>query len=276
MDNISFTLEFKQEQKTYDVAVFLNDKKLPHNTFSLGDVLSATAQSFSEFDMFTCTCGHSGCAGFHTCITHRKENGIVHWEFPEDNDYVTDKKIYQFEQTHFENSIKCLKSDICQAEKEGFHSLIIQALDRDDTPYNSEKALNSYFSYYKNRSDLYELIKSEFPQEYNQEYYLQYGSLTDSYSSKLYNLIPIFINQWPYSNVSWIYFARIKYVCHALKDFLYHHNVEKLAHISQYYHQKNGVGFFERFFSEEFLDNMEENWYLFNLKLKDNDTKENI
>lgn len=269
MDTISFSLLINDERHTYDVEVFLNEKKLPHNTFNLGEVLGATAQSFAEFDMFTCTCGHSGCAGFHTCIIHKKEDSYISWEFPEDNDYTTDKKLYLFNIEEFQANIDKLKENILEAEKNGFQSFLFTALNSEEKSYDLEKDLNSYIHFYQKRSYLYELIKSEFPVEYDTEYYLQYGCLTDSYPTKLHNLIPVFINEWPYSNTSWLYFARIKYVCRALKDFLYHHDVEKLADISQYYHERNGVRFFERFFHEEFLENMEENWYLFNLKTKD-------
>lgn len=214
MDQIKFIIEEAKnlktvDFKTYDVSVVLNDKKMPHTIFNAPEVLPLHKVNEAEFDLFTCSCGAAGCAGFQSSVVQTKGDGVFIWTFPERNDYTTEKKVYIFADKAFKKALLELNKTMLKMEKENiFHYTCI----RDNTSYGYTEedgeplfetvgTLNESVKYFYNRykgiENFKAMLTAFFPDLINKKFKFTYEGKLGRYTYDLGDIVCRVMNEYP-------------------------------------------------------------------------------
>lgn len=238
MDNIKFVVEEADAlegspYKDYDVSVYLNDKKLPHNTFNAAKVLPIYKYHFVEFDLFTCGCGVAGCAGFHSPVTHTIKDGIVTWTFPKEDDYKTDKKVYQFKEKEVTKAFKDLIKSMSDLEKE---NIIHTTLVRDEAMYGYQEegdtdfvrfevtsslkdSIKWYANRYQGEQNFNDMLKQTYPDLVNKSFKYTYHGVEGKEEYELSSLVCRLINQYPRKAKEKAFLEKCQLAVQAIVDF---------------------------------------------------------
>lgn len=115
-DTIRFKIK-KLPDDLFDRVVFLNNIALPFDLFNLTYLSFMYKDDADTFDLFTCSCGDAGCAGFYRPINHKRTDTIVEWIFPVEDYYKTEKLIYEFNVIDFDIAFSDLNSLIVEQFK---------------------------------------------------------------------------------------------------------------------------------------------------------------
>ena len=230
------------EFKTYDIKVQLNEAVLPHSVLNVGSILPLYQFKFAKFDLFTCSCGEPGCAGFQHHVVHSIENNVVCWKFPETNDYKTDKKIYLFEKEQFEKELKSTFIKMKELEKENkYHVTIIgYDYDEEDEEENNkqfiiENSIQESFDWYSDnfqgKQNFYDILNDENNTLSNKKFYWVYDGQVAKEKIELSSLVGNILNQFPYKSHEPFYLAKVKLTIKAIKQMLEGNNdlINKLA-----------------------------------------------
>lgn len=259
MDNIKFVVEEiyeleGSEFKSYEVAVYLNDKKLPHSIFNASEVLPIYKYHFVEFDLFTCSCGVAGCAGFQSPVTQTIQNEVVTWKFPEENDYTTDKKVYEFSKVEYQKEFEKLIAHMVALEKE---NIIHNTLVRDEAMYgyNEEEdsdrpryevsttlkeSMKWYEGRYQGEQNFNDMLKQTFPELMDKKFQYTYNGVEGRYSHDLGSVVCRLLNQYPRKAKETAFLNKSKVAVKAIVDLSNGNNkgVKKLANNS---YEKHGM-----------------------------------
>lgn len=214
MDQIKFVIEPSKDLKTvdfkaYDVSVYLNDQKLPHTIFNAPEVLPLHKVKYAEFDLFTCSCGAAGCAGFQSPVVQTKGDGVVIWTFPECNDYKTDKKTYMFADKAFKKALSELTKNMLKLEKEDtFHYTCIR--DNSSYGYKEEdgdilfeaesdlkKSVNYFYNRYKGIENFNAMLTAFFPDLIDKKFKFTYEGNLGYYEYDLGDIVCRVMNEYP-------------------------------------------------------------------------------
>lgn len=121
MDDIKFKIQKEKDGKFFNVLLFLNGEKISNHIFNTFGVLPLMKLNDEEFDLYTCTCGVPGCAGFHEPILHKTNKNKVFWYFSDD--YNVEKKLYIFNKSLFNRKILELTNKVAELEKQNIFSM---------------------------------------------------------------------------------------------------------------------------------------------------------
>lgn len=230
MDTIKFIIGEPYDTHTcakgVDVALYLNDTKVPHNILNTPQVLAAHTFKFAEFDLYTCDCGVPGCAGFHSQVVQTKHGDTVTWTFPESNDYKTDKKIYNFDVIAFNSQFKDLLANLLKLEKQGIYDTVLICRDYGDEPSTQEdpqsivKSFDWYGTRYQATQNQQEMLEKECPEMIGREFFFVYDGSKGKYPYEFTSLIGKIINQFPCHINEPYYLAKCKLVIKAIKEAL--------------------------------------------------------
>lgn len=211
MDNIKIFIEnpnnIQQKYEVYDISVYLNDIKLPHNIFNLIEVLPIYKYNYVEFDLFTCSCGVAGCAGFQNPIIQNIKDNIVTWIFPDSNDYVTDKKIYNFELEQFKKVFSELFLEIIRLEnKNKYHATMIfdESLYKkksNNIPFfrasKIKKSIKHYEEKYSGEQNFHNMLINSYPDFFFKKLKFVYNGYCSKEYYNLETIVCRVINQYP-------------------------------------------------------------------------------
>lgn len=236
MDKIKLTTtEVKSHEgskfRTYDVVVSLNNVVFPYNIFNGLNVVVASRYNFAEFDLFTCTCGESGCAGFNTKIIQSKSGDKVKWVFPNDESYQVEKLEYEFDKKEFEEEFQQLYNKMLKLEKEELYFVTSlspkYSEDEDNTEiFSLESTLTEgfqwYINHYENEKMFYDFLKKTFPDLYKKSFYFKYDSKVGSYYTNFKDLIFGIMNEIPNNHEN--YLTKVKKAGEAVENLVYNGN----------------------------------------------------
>lgn len=215
MDKIKFIIEEEKslktvDFKTYDVSVYLNDKKMPHNIFNAPGVLPLYKVNEAEFDLFTCTCGAgAGCAGFQSSVKQTKGDGVFVWTFPERNDYTTDKKVYIFAEKAFKQALSQLNKTMQKMEKDNlfpYTSINSNEMygykEEDGEPLfeiteSLKDSVNYYYNSYKGNENFEAMLKAFFPDLTDKKFKFTYEDQLGYYLYDLGDVVCRVMNDYP-------------------------------------------------------------------------------
>lgn len=236
MDIIKLDFTEPKEYKTvdfkgYEIILSLNDENFKNSLLNFVEVLSLIDLHFAEFDLFTCSCGIPGCAGYHYSVLHTVEDGIVTWTFPESNDYRTGKKVYRFDLISFKKVLKETIKRVKHLEKENIYHLL---LIRDETDYvgfedSSEtihytiknkfmKEFKYTLNHFTGRQNFYDMLHSEFAGLMNKKFYWVYDGVQSKKELELDILIGNILNQYPSQSHEPYFLAKCKLAINAILD----------------------------------------------------------
>ena len=160
MDIITFTLSTPKQIihfdiKSFDIQCFLNYKSLGVNIFNAAEVLSANKYNNVGFDLFTCSCGVAGCAGYFNQIKQHKTTENVQWRFPDDDDmYAVDKQTYTFDRKQFDTEFKNLLECFITLEKRKiYHESVLTDLSYKPTIESIQDLMKFYDKQNKRRNN---------------------------------------------------------------------------------------------------------------------------
>lgn len=246
MDKIKFIVEKPisldgVDFKKYDVEVYLNEKKLPHKLFNAVEVLPVYKYRSAEFDMFTCSCGVPGCAGFQSPVCQSTKEGVVTWTFPETDDYTTDKKEYQFDKKEFDNEFIRLKQKMLNYEKK---NIIHDTFIIDESIYSEEdnegprrksnfllkNGMNYYENIYQGYQNFNDMLEKNYPELNEKEFKYIYEGKEGKYSYSLGEVTCMLLNQYPSRSKEKKYLKSCEKAVDAIIDMLNGQN-EKLKEI---------------------------------------------
>lgn len=254
MDQIKFVIEEPTtlegvDFKRYDVAVYLNDKKLAHNLFNAAEVLPVYKYHFAEFDMFTCSCGIAGCAGFQTPVVQTVKEGMLTWTFPEGNEYKTDKKVYQFDQKQFKEIFAQLNKDMLALEKQKIiHDTLIrdesmyigynETLDENVTRFETKEKLKESLKWFENRyqgiQNFNDMLEEKYPDLVKKDFRYTYEAEESKYPYSLGEVVGRLLNQFPSRAKEKAYLQSCELAVEAIIEMLAGNNkkFKKIAHNS--------------------------------------------
>lgn len=121
MDDIKFKVQKEKDGKFFNVLLFLNGEKLSNHIFNTFDILPLLNLTEEEFDLYTCTCGVPGCAGFHDPVLHKSNEKYVFWIFSDD--YAVEKKLYMFNKKLFNKKLSELIDKVNELENNNIFSM---------------------------------------------------------------------------------------------------------------------------------------------------------
>lgn len=224
MDTIKFkltepTLIEGSNLKCYDVKVILNGQQLPHSIFNAAEALSVYEFKSAEFDLFTCSCGVAGCAGFHDYVLHKKSIGEVIWTFPQEDYYKTDQKVYTFKQEQFDFEFKALKEKMLSLEKERVHHetmLSDEGLYEEEnskavmTAFELQKSLDWWNNLRTADANFNEFLLKNFPQEVQTTFSWVYDGEKSKESHDFASIVKRLLNKYPKNAKEPNYLKKVK------------------------------------------------------------------
>lgn len=247
MDKIQFSLTevkpFKKSNlKDFDVKVVLNGQTLKHSIFNGCQVVAASRYDFAEFDLFTCSCGVSGCAGFHIEIIQNKTGDKVKWTFPDDKSYAVEKLEFEFERVEFEQEFEQLRTKIFELEKDNAYMTVCISdtyeYGTDGTEveqYEVREKLSKTFAWYEGRYEANQnfniMLKEKFPDVYGKSLCFKYeGKTNDKVNSfDLTYLVCRSINKWPESKNQKSYLKKSEKAGKAIEKALFENDFQEFT-----------------------------------------------
>lgn len=236
MDKIKFIVEegvdVKESLKEYDISVYLNDVKMPHNIFNASEVLPVSNYHTASFDLFTCGCGVAGCAGFHNPVVQKIKNNIVTWKFPDSNDYTTDKKEYQFDEKEFKESFTKLINKMLELESlNAHHSSMLKneamygSYDEEsgDPLYEISKiqdSLDWYNNRYTGEQNFQDMLEKNYPELVTKTFKYTYECEIGEHDYNLGDIVCRLLNQYPMKAKEAAYLKKCKLAVNAIISFL--------------------------------------------------------
>lgn len=239
MDSIRFTItrpnkDNPLEVNCYEIDLYLNGVKLK-GLFNLTEVLSASKFNFAEFDLFTCSCGDAGCAGYHDTIMQTTEPNLVTWTFPAQDYYKTEELlgnlVFRFDKNKFLSEFANLYTDVLELQtKNIFHESLLQ--------YKSESIIDlvdivkEYDNVNKNINDTIECLNLIAPHLKNETFHLSYDGLKGVYSYSLYSAVGTISNTWSGNITNNFYKAKLKLIVKSIENSLKGDNILMLKIIA--------------------------------------------
>lgn len=277
MDNINFVIEEAYDLegvkfKAYDVSVYLNDVKMPHTIFNASEVLPISMYKKVEFDLFTCSCGVAGCAGFQSPIVQSLKEGIVMWNFPESNDYTTDKKSYSFEEKQFKETFANLTSNMYKLEKNKiYHTTMVR--DESMYGYNENEVENKisykaetklkeetkwYHNRYKGKQNFQEMMDKNYPELMKMKFKYTYDGVEGKNFYELSDIVCRLLNHYPSKDKEVVFLRNAQLAVKAILNFMNGDilDFKKIAHSSYEKHEMSSQSLIEW----DFNDIKEENF----------------
>lgn len=131
LDTIEINLSIVEDEdyRGVDTQIILNGKEIKH----FSDYTSFLFRSkdcaplwegdkqgeYSSFEVFTCSCGISGCAGIWDGIHTKHRKRTVEWRIPKDMGYTfLDKSFYSFSVENYESEIAKVWKWLCEHKDE--------------------------------------------------------------------------------------------------------------------------------------------------------------
>lgn len=224
MDSIKFIItepyEVKNTQyQSCDIVVQLNKEELPHALFNVNQVVSSYKIDFVEFDLFTCSCGEPGCAGFQSPVFQKKNEATVIWEFPKEDMYKTSKKIYEFDKQQFEeeflnlfNGLKNLEANnifvACNFDHMGYEEQELGFVPQP--PVSIQEGTEWWTSRLLSESKAHSIISEVVGDSFADTYIVKYDGKEPKYKTSAYYLISSILNDFPRSTSDDDYYEKVK------------------------------------------------------------------
>lgn len=227
MDKIQFIITEPSESKktnykSCDVIVKINEEVLPHSFFNGNQVISSSNFQFVEFDLFTCSCGVPGCAGFQIPIYQKNNNTTVTWTFPEEDIYKTNKKVYKFDKQQFQESFYILYSNLLKLESE--HVFLLSNFEdmeyeedeengfvaKETSPISIADGVSFWNKKFEAESKAHEIISEVLGDSFSNIFSVQYDGKQSKYNCSAYDLVCSVLNEFPQSKSDEEYYKKIK------------------------------------------------------------------
>ena len=233
---IAFESPFEYETvdfKGYNLTLSLKDETFKNQLLNFVEVLCLIDLHFAEFDLFTCSCGIAGCAGYHYSVVQTVEDGIVTWTFPESGDYKTNKKVYRFDLVSFQKVLKATIKQVKALEKEKIYNSLLVRDDSDYVGYEDDGKSQKYsiknkfikefkyiFNYFHGRQNFYDMLHEKYPHFVNKSFYWVYDNKKFKKEVEFGTLIGNILNQYPSKEHEPYFIAKCKLAVKAIEELL--------------------------------------------------------
>lgn len=208
MDEIKLEIvdcDLDDHVKNFDIKVTLNGQTLPHSFFNT-HALVASSHKTAFFDLFTCSCGEAGCAGFFEPVMQVKNDTIVTWTFPDDQSYKVVKLVYEFDTKDFDTQFELIRNKMFALEKEDSYLLhfINLYMDRDEDTPVKDQLKGQLVSYFEEKKKYYEAVENfnivlskNFPVLMKTNFHLGYKNTISTDSINFSDLVSCMLNDFP-------------------------------------------------------------------------------
>jgi hypothetical protein len=133
MNTLSFALTPNSEDAAYiDVFPVIDGKTVDATVFDFNALLAAEDLPFACFDIFTCSCGHAGCAGYFDPFIAATQPDAVTWYTTGQIANLLGAPILTFEPSAYKTALATLRADIARLHTEGKLFTILTDVDWDD------------------------------------------------------------------------------------------------------------------------------------------------
>jgi hypothetical protein len=265
----------KSSLKEYDVQVIFNGVALKHNIFNAGPVVPASRFDFAEFDLFTCSCGIAGCAGFHNQVVQNKTADTVKWTFPDDKSYSVDKLEYEFDRVQFEQEFETLRSKMLELQKEKTHQVTFIrdeneyfGVDKEgDERFEVKDELTETFEWYESRytakQNFNSMLKEKFPAIHGKNIRFEYEGKTNTYPFDFNYAVCRAMNQWPEKRKEKAYLKRAEAAGKAVEKAIFENDKKNLVEIVHAAYKEFAEPGKENDQSNSFWHGFQLDWYEF-------------
>lgn len=115
---------------TVDVEIIIDGKAPLGGVVDVSGAIFGSAVERSSFYVFTCSCGHAGCNGYHQPLDHRREDGRVMWDI-EDEKLAEDFGASElcFDEAQFDAAVAEFRAQIEAFEAQGVFATDMQDID---------------------------------------------------------------------------------------------------------------------------------------------------
>lgn len=260
MDSIKFVFGEATPVEETNFSQYLINIILNGHTFSsllnLSAVMALANFHYAEFDLFTCSCGEPGCAGFQSAVKQSISNGITTWKFPHSEAYtVANNKEYHFDQKEFETILKNTLSAIFELESTNiFHESRIDSdydYSKDEenpteiyiaTPIT--KSIIYYTDLYQSEQNFRDTLINTNPDLIGKSFNLLYNGIIVDEFIPFEFLISKTLNQFPSKKYEPFYLAKCKLMAVAIKEFLDGNNT-RFKQITNRCYKINGMSLYD-------------------------------
>lgn len=242
MNTIDFEIQKKDKVGNYnyfDINVLIDRKIYTYETFNGAVPISASQYDNVEFDLFNCTCGETGCAGFHVPIKQEKENNTVTWYLKDKYKEIFGTNKLVFSQEDFEETFQKLTNNVKDLEKNGWHLfLLIDSFFQDDfeqnPPENVEEKLEYLNKVLRYDNEFFKVVKENAPEYFYEKFYECYGDECSNYTCEFPWIIQGIMNDVKLEDEGMkFYMAKVAYATQAVREFMKtgkYDNFEKILH----------------------------------------------
>lgn len=224
MDTIKFIITEPSEVKntqyqSCDIVVQFNQEELPHAFFNVNQVIASSKIDFVEFDLFTCSCGEPGCAGFQSPVFQKKNEQTVVWEFPKEDMYKTHKKVYEFDKEQFEAEFSKLFNELTKLEANNifvacnFDHMGYEEQDlgfEPQPPICIEEGTEWWTSRLLAESKAHSIISNIVGDSFSDDFIVKYDGKEPKYKTSAYYLIGSLLNDFPKNTSDESYYEKLK------------------------------------------------------------------
>jgi hypothetical protein len=242
MNKIDF--EIRKQDKIgkyyyYDIHIIIDDYLYEYSPFNGVVPLAASEYDYTEFDLFNCTCGEAGCAGFHAPIKQEKENNTVTWYLEDKYKEIFGTNKLVFSQKAFEETFQNLTNNVKDLEKNGWHLfLLIDSFFEDDfeqnPPASVEEQLEYFYKVSRYDEEFFKVVKENAPEYFYEKFYECYGDECSIYTCEFPWIIQGIMNDVKLENKGMkFYMAKVAYATQAVCEFMKTgkcDNFEKILH----------------------------------------------
>jgi hypothetical protein len=136
MNTLSFLVSRENQaiaNTTVNVAVLIDGSSPSGSLVDVAGVLFGSAVEKSSFFLYTCSCGHAGCEGFHIPLEHKRENGVIVWTIEDEKlSKVLGAERLAFDATAFDAACEALRAELAELEVQGLFAESMMDVDYDE------------------------------------------------------------------------------------------------------------------------------------------------
>lgn len=130
MNTLSFSLAVNTEDSNFiDVFPVIDGKTVDATVLDFIAILAAEDLSFACFDIFTCSCGHAGCAGYFDPFIVASQPNAITWYTAGQIANLLGAPILTFEPSAYKAALATLRADILRLHADGKTFTILTDVD---------------------------------------------------------------------------------------------------------------------------------------------------
>lgn len=189
--------------KTFNVLVEIDGEVMCESDFGATAPVVASKFSEVEFDLYTCSCGIAGCAGYFDDIYQTRSDSHVTWKLRGKTSEQFKTETLVFDRNQFDEAFETLRKDIFDLETQGYHFVCVLDSFYDGESESHQREPGVLKDYYEHalkwfREEAFQrsVVKATQPELFEKAFFYSYKDEKSSYEVPFADLVKYFICNW--------------------------------------------------------------------------------